>query len=167
MWEPLQQGSSGEVVMKTPGLSLWPEIPSVSSEILLTQVAWMLIRLPLPGKQRLSESKRKGAEEQFGGRNSCYGGGSQDLCFSTQLQGMAGGGGGGVHFRGLGFALDGCMTLNKSFWLVLSLPALTCLLYADGSHPYILTLNLPTELELLSTVGWGPLQRTLAKINIP
>lgn len=34
---------------------------------------------------------------------------------------------------GLGSDLDGCMTLSKSFWLVLSSPpAFICLLHADG-----------------------------------
>lgn len=51
----------------------------------------------------------------------------------------------------LGSALSCCMTLSKSSWLVLSfLPDFTCLLYADDSRAYILILNHPTKLELLS-----------------
>lgn len=63
---------------------------------------------------------------------------------------------------GQGSALDDCTTLSKSFWLVLSPPLkFSCLLYAEGSHAYIFILNLPAELELLSSVHW-----TLTRRNI-
>ena len=68
---------------------------------------------------------------------------------------------------GQGSALDDCMTLSKSFWLVLSPPLeFSCLLYAEGSHAYIFILNLPTELELLSLEGWGGVHWTLTRRNI-
>lgn len=56
-----------------------------------------------------------------------------------------------VLLRVLGSALDGCMTLSKPFWLVLSSTLdFTCLLHAYGSRVYIFILNLSTELQLLS-----------------
>ena len=66
-----------------------------------------------------------------------------------------------------GSALDDCMTVSKSFWLVVS-PSLefNCLLYAEGSHTYIFILKLPAELELLSSEGWGGVHWILTRRNI-
>lgn len=148
----LEDGSSGAVVVKTPESSVYPGIPSIRSEILLStnfsDCQYCYCHLGNNSCLLKQEEGGWGTGWGEGRAASQCGGCSWRAALSTQLTGAVMG---EVLSPGLGSALDGCMTLSKSFRLVLSCPPdSTCLLYADGSHTYILILNLPTELELLS-----------------
>lgn len=118
LWSKVLQG---EVGMKTAELSVYPGSPSVSSEMLLSpdssdcQYCYCYL-----GSNSCLKARGRGL------RGRLEEGWSSLLGWRLQLRAglfhpASGSSMGKEVLPGLGSALHGCMTLSKSFWLVLSL----------------------------------------------